>query len=368
MYSFLVFGTAGCWSSRELNESALVAGAGFDRRDGKYQLTIQILQPGKLTPSTRGQSERAVYVSQDTGKTIFEAIRTFPHQTTRKLYWSHCQVFIVGREIAEESVTKTLNWFYRNQELRPLSYVAMSEGEASEILMTKTHLNPIPAYDIASDIKTLSDTSQAPTVTLKDFMKMTANPIGTAYMPVLNKMRIVGTAVFLHDRLAGELNWDESRGLLSLNGLVNSGKILVPSSTTVRTERTEQQDFSTFEIIHENVTRKVKFVQSKPIVSYHIRCTVDLADDPSLEQHSTSDVKKLEQEASERIKQQAEACIQKVKDWHADVIGAGEAIHRSRPREWQRLKDGWEQKFPSTSIEVTADVRVRHEGLIRGRM
>lgn len=365
---FLVFGTEGCWSSRELGESALVAGAGFDYQEGKYILTLQILQPGKLTPKTRGQSARAVYVTQDSGRTVFEAIRTFPHQTTRKLYWSHCQVFILGRQMAEQSVTKTLNWFYRNQELRPLAYIGLSNSDAAAILHTKTHLNPIPAYDLAADIETLSDTSQAPIVTLMEFMKMTTSSTGAAFMPILDQQRITGTGVFLHDRLVGELNWDEGRGLLSLIGDVKSGKILVPmAGGSGSTSSSTSAAYSTLEIIQERVKQDVQFVQGRPLVRYHIRCTADLADDPGLAQHSTADLQKLEQAAAKQLTGQAVACINTAKAWHADIIGAGETIHRRAPQQWQALKSNWEQQFPHTAIEVTTEIHIRHEGLIRGR-
>lgn len=363
LISFLIFGTEGCWSSRELNESALVAGAGFDRQGDKYLLTIQVLQPGKLTPKTRGHSERAVYISQDAGRTFFEAIRTFPQRTTRKLFWSHCQVFLVGREMANESVTRTLDWFYRNQEFRPLAYIAMADSDAALVLKAQTHLNPIPAFDLAADIETLSDTSQAPIVTLKDFMKMSAKPVGAAYMPILNQVRVEGTAVFLHDKLVGELNWDEGRGLLSLLGQVKSGKILIPSPAA---SGVSTQEFATLEIIQEHVNRQARFSHGQPVITYHIHCVADVADDPSLKRHTASELVKMEQAGAARIKGQAESCITKVKGWHTDVIGAGEVIHRGNPRQWQTLNQNWEQVFADTAIEVIVDIHIRHEGLIRG--
>ena len=325
----------------------------------------------KLTPNARGQSQRAVFLSQDTGKTVFDAIRTFPHQTTRKLFWSHCQIFVLGREMAEDNVTQTLDWFYRNQELRPNSYVAMSANEAADILRTRTSLNLIPAYDVASDIETLTDTSDAPIVTLKDFMEQTANPIGTAYMPILTQKEVTGTAVFLHDRLVGTLGLPESRGLLSLNGKVKSGEITFPAqATTTGAAGTDAsaRNFTTLEIIGERVKTEVQVQNGRLTIVYKIRCTADLADDPSPSGHSQARVKEIEGLAAQNLTYHAQLCIARVKAYKADVIGAGAAIHRQQPKLWRTVSGDWERNFANLPIQVQTEVQLRHEGLIRGRI
>ncbi|UOF89076.1 Ger(x)C family spore germination protein [Fodinisporobacter ferrooxydans] len=349
----------GCWSSRELNRSALVAGAGFDKENEKYKMTIQILQPLKLIPKTRGQSKTATFITNETGQTVFETIRTFPHKTTRKLFWSHCQIFVIGREMAQESIPQTLDWFYRNQELRPLSFIILSKDKASDVIKAKTPLNPIAAYDVADTVKTLTDTSDAPIVHLMDFMAQVSSPVEAAYMPEMSKSEIVGTGVFLHDRLVGVLNLDESKGLLSLNGQVKSGQITVPAIK-------DHGKHMTVEIIDESTKKEARFKNGKPEVSYHLNYVVDIADDPYLFKHDDQTFHKIERLVEQRVKQDAVRCINKVKSYHADVIGAGEEIERQDPRIWERLVKNWEDKFPHIPIHVDVKVHVRHEGIIQG--
>lgn len=349
----------GCWSARELNQSALVAGVGFDKENEKYKMTIQILQPLKLTPKTRGQSQSATYVTSETGQTVFETIRTFPHKTTRKLFWSHCQVFVIGHDLASESITQTLDWFYRNQELRPLSFIILSEGKASDVIKAKANLSPVGAYDVADTVKALTDTSDAPIVNLMDFMQKVASPVKAAYMPEINKSEIVGTGVFLHDRLVGELNLDESKGLLSLNGEVKSGQITVPALTG-------HGDCMTVEIIHGGAKKEVRFIHGKPTVYYHLNYVVDIADDPYLFKHDESTFQEIERRVGQRIKQDAVECIDKVKSYHADVIGSGEAIEHKNPQIWGCLVKNWPDEFPHTPIQVDVKVHLRHEGIIQG--
>lgn len=360
--SFLAFSPlllSGCWSSRELNRSALVAGAGFDKEGGKYELSIEILRPLKLIPKARGQSQNVTYVTTETGRTVFETIRTFPHKTTRKLFWSHCEVFVIGHDLANESITQTLDWFYRNQELRPLSFVVLSAGKASDVISTTTPLNPIGSYDAGDTVRTLRDTSDAPSVNLMDFMQKVASPVAAAYMPEIDKIEVVGTGIFLHDRLVGDLNVEESKGLVSLVGQVKSGQLTIPALAG-------HDQYMTVEIIHAGVKKAVRFTQGKPEVTYHLNYVVDIADDPNEFEHDESTFHEIERRVGEEIIRNADGCIAKLKSYHADVIGTGEEIEHKNPRIWGRLVKNWPEEFPDVPIRVDVRVHLRHEGLIQG--
>lgn len=350
----------GCWSARELNQSALVSGVGFDKENSKYKMTIQILQPLKLTPKTMGQSQSATYVTSETGQTVFETIRTFPHKTTRKLFWSHCQIFVIGHELADDSISQTLDWFYRNQELRPLSFIILSDGEASDVIKAKTPLHSISAYDIADTIQTLTDTSDAPVVNLMDFMQRAASPVESAYIPEINAAaKVIGTGIILRGRLVGFLNLNESKGLVSLIGQTKSGQITVPAFT-------KRGEHMTVEIIHASVKKQVHFIQGLPKVYFHLNYVVDLADDPFLFNHNELSFHKIELRIGEQIKLDAVQCIRKAKLYHADVIGTGEAIEYNAPQQWQKLVKNWPSIFPYIPIRVDVNVHLRHEGIIQG--
>lgn len=355
---------SGCWSSRELEESAIVAGAGFDKGNPSgHLITVQIVQPAKLTPKVRGTADRAVYFEQATGQTTFEAIRNFTHESSRKLFWSHCQIFVLSANLGPEGVTGTLNWFYRNQELRPLAYIAMSDSTAQDILKVDAVLRPVPAYQRADEILVMTDSSTAPIIHLKDFMEMTARPEGAAYLPSLKAVSSdtvisTGTGVFLRDHFVGKLSLDESRGLLSLTGHVRSGTIVILS---------RGQALTTLEIIRQTVRKEIKYRRNQPVMVYHIHCTADIADDSREAAHSIKDIEQLEKSAAQEICAKSIQCIQRVQSYHADIIEAGKVLERRDPQRWHKLKSHWDKVFTTLPIQVDATVHIRHEGLIKAR-
>lgn len=363
------FVLAGCWSSRELNEAAIVAGVGFDRTtSGDESLTVQIVQPGKLTPKVRGQSDQAVYFDQSTGKTTFQAIRNFTHEASRKLFWSHCQVFVLGHDLARSGVTERLNWFNRNQELRPSVFLMISETKAEDILRAAASIEPVPAYQRADEIKVLTDSSTAPIVHFKDYMEWIARPEQTAFLPTLKrsghgKVTVTGTAVFLRDKLVGTLNQEESRGLLSLLGKIRSGAGVIPSMGP-----SKGVTDLTFEIIHQRLTRSVSYNRQLPTITYHIRCLVDLADDPDPTPHTPEDFRQMELAASDTLREQVQECLRRLKEYHADIIEAGREVEKTNPQLWHKVSGQWDQLFPDVPIQVDVKFTLRHEGLVRARI
>ena len=81
----------GCWSSRELNELAIVTALGIDKTEKGYLLSAQIINPGEIAgKSIFGRTEVVRFMK--TGDTVIEAIRKLATDTPRKIYVSNIRV------------------------------------------------------------------------------------------------------------------------------------------------------------------------------------------------------------------------------------------------------------------------------------
>lgn len=70
--------------------------------------------------------------------------------------------------------------------------------------------------------------------------------------------------------------------------------------------------------------------------------------------------KELEKETNERIK----AALKKVqKEMKADIFGFADMFHRKYPREWNRVKNRWEEIFPTVEVIVKTEAYVRRPGV-----
>ncbi len=365
---------SGCWNYHELDELSIVSGVGIDKgqQPGTVQLTMQIIKPGEVKSGggggspgggAEGSQGAPVVVKSSSGKTVFEAIRNFLADTNRKLYFPHNQVIIIGKEQARQGVRPILDLFIRDQEPRPTVWILVADGKASDVLKVPGQLEKISAVEISDLEKAQSALSENVTVNLQDFvsrlMSKTTAPIAAIIktddrnQPKRN--RLTGTAVFKKDRLVGKLDGRQTRGLLWILGKVKSGII------SIRVPDGE----AGMEIIRSSS-------QIRPVVKNgHVKMQVFVREDGNLGCQMTpvdltkpEMLKSLARRKATVIRNEIQAALTEAKALKADIFGFGEAIHRSNPKEWAKIKGKWDQLFPELQVEIDVRSRVRLVGLI----
>ena len=119
-----------------LNMRAIVTGLAIDRVDDKYEITAQIV---KTSPSTESGGEKAtVNFVSDTDKTIIGAISKLSYKTGKTAEFSHTNFVILGKDVLEEDLTTTLDYFMRDNITNDSMLLLMAEDKASdEIKKTK---------------------------------------------------------------------------------------------------------------------------------------------------------------------------------------------------------------------------------------
>lgn len=371
---------AGCWSRKEMNDIAIVAGLSVDKADGKYLLSAQILNPGQMSEQ-QGQGGGAPVTTFATeADTIHEGIRKLTAVSPRKLHFSHIRIFLLGEEIAREGIRNVLDLFLRDHELRPDFYVAVAKGtKAVDILSTFTTLEKVPAEKLYKGLET-SEKYWAPSVGvhLDDLIKAL---ISEGRQPVLMGLEISGdvrkadkeentkairpkallryssVGVFKEDKLIGWLNEDESRGYNFIVDNVNQ---------SVSDISCPQGGKLVVELMRTKTKLKAKFDEGKPELEIRIdaegnvsevECQIDLS--------KTKSIYELEKRAEQRIQGYVEAAVRKVQTgFKSDIFGFGEAMHRDQPKHWKAIKNEWGQMFTTVSIRPNVDVKLRRTGKI----
>lgn len=360
----------GCWSRHELNTLAIVAGIGIDLADepGKVLLTAQIIKPSEVrTPQTGGGGEKRqpVWVVRSTGDTVFDAVRNFTTQSPRKLYFPHSEIIVIGKEAAERGVRPLLDFFIRDPEPRLSEWVLVADGRASDILEAKLELESIPARGLVSLVETRVATSEVTAVTLDEFLSRlasrTAAPVATHIELIGNEkektVRIVGTAVFKGDKLVGQLDKPETRGLLWVIGEVRSGIIVVESP--------EDGGKVSLEIISAKSKITPELRDGKVYIKVEVHEEGNLGSQMSAKDLATpSMLADLEKRQESAIHGEIRAALAKARDLNVDIFGFGDAVHRKYPREWREIEPRWEAVFPTIDVEVSVKARIRQVGMI----
>ncbi len=367
----MIMSLSACWDSRELNELGIVVGAGLDKDEGSgtIKFTAQVVKAGEIASigkSGGSGGEKAYANFSNIGNTVFAAVRDITNESSRKLYFPHNQILILGRSAAEDGITKYLDFFMRDTETRLNVYVLVAEDSAEKLLDIDPQLEKVPAYDILHLVEGESKfTSQAMTVKLRDFkarlMSKTASPVAPL-VEITDKngkkiARINGVAVFKGDKLVGTLDKKESRGLSWVLGKVKSTIIETKSSqgNPVAMETVRASGNFSPELKDGKIKIKINIVEEGNVGEQ--TGPEDLSD--------IHEIVFLEAQKSEVIKSDVMAAFKKAQELNADIFGFGDAVQRKYPEEWTEIEDKWDELFSKIELEINADAELRLMGRTR---
>lgn len=230
--------TEGCWNRRELNKLGIVSAIGIDLgEDQKIRYTVQIVKTSALKSSPEGSSggNKAYYVLTSSGDTVFDAVRNLVTQSGRKLYYPHNSVIVLGGDIARTGIKPVLDLFCRDQEMRLLTWLVVTNGKAEDIVKAESPIETVAAHHLDTMLKDFGVTSKAVAVHLLDFENVMSDEslqlvMGRVELDDSKDKNMVfkGAGVFRKDQLIGWLDPLSTRGYLWVQDKVKSGIINIP--------------------------------------------------------------------------------------------------------------------------------------------
>jgi len=374
---------SGCWDRRELNQLAITLAIGIDKVEDDYQVSAQVVVPSVVsTNSTGGGTMVTLYSAR--GETVYEAFRKMTKDSPRKIYPGHTRILVVGEELAKEGIAESLDLLSRDPELRPDFYVVVAkENTAANILNVTTPVENIPANKMFNSLK-MSETAWSGTKSIK-LDELIEDLVSDGKEAVLTGVEIAGNqeqgsskqniesispsvrikydnlAVFKDDQLIGWLTEDETIGFSYVTDSVQ---------TSVKAISCPNEGKATIEVIQVNSEMKGNIKNGKPVVNIKINvegdvgaveCKINLNELKTI--HSLEKI--YEKEMQDNIKKTIATLQTKYK---TDIFGFGEELHRSNPKEWNTIKNNWEEEFSNLTTNVDVDLKILGTGTIKNSL
>lgn len=359
----LLFTLPGC-ALTELNERILVSMAGVDKlEDGTIRLTL-----GLIVPKKQGGETITVYSSE--GATIYDASRRFIQTVGNQLMWPYIKVIVIGSSIADDDVVPILDFFNRNNEIQPNPYVTVSRKSAEDIVRLRTDLPELTTLVVETQIINQELLGFSPRVKLYQFNEMMYAPAGVGYASLMkivthndNKVaKTEGMAVLKGGKLIGELGIKETRGVLWMKNEINRGILVVH----VDEEDHDQSTKISLEIL-ECVRADVKpaFQDDQLIMKIEIKARLSIGEILGYLSMDETTMDVIKEQAQSEIRKEIKAALKIVqKEWRADIVGFGVAVHRKYPQYWKENEDNWEEIFQNMTVEIQIDTSIHKVGLI----
>ena len=369
---FITFLTTGCWNYIGLNEMTVVSGVAIDKYDNNYTLSFEIYNLQKTAVGEPIKSE----IIESTGETIFEAVRNAKKRTSNKLYFAQAKIIIVSEQIAkEEGINSVIDWFTRDPEIREtLQLVVSQEKSAVELLKA----DKLTSTTVSTDIQNIVEKDQKITSSsenkqlYKIFNILSSDGISLT-LPAVHMVEnddkkvceLNGVAIFKADRLVNYLTSEETKYYILAKDKLKGGIITI--NTKIKDSDTDLQNISLE--IKSSASSQKYISQEKNNIKIKISTTteVTLGEFKELNQKLTNkDLDKLEKEAAKIVKERIENVISKIQiDYDTDIMGFGRLLYRNNPKEWEKLKNTFDEEFKNIEVIVESKIKILNTGFTK---
>ncbi|SHI13288.1 spore germination protein KC [Sporobacter termitidis DSM 10068] len=351
---------SGCWNYREVESFAIISGFAVDKKDENYLLTFEIVnvESGKDTViSTK-------HVTSE-GTTVFDAVRKTIKMVGKRLYFSHAEVVILSKEVAEEGIVPILDWVARDAEPRStLHYLVSKEGPAGEILEQQSMTSDVLAYELSDMLKAQRSLSNALDTEEWQFMRDMATKGLSATLPTVrltnddNKVlpEISGAAIFKEDKLVGFIDGEDTMTMMFIKDEIKGGLLVN------KEYKGDSVTNMSLEILTSKTKLKPRYADNKITMEIVTETNVAIDENGGRDNY-------LEGEALAKLKSDFETMLQDnirnlvksmQEEYDCDTFGFGRAIKIKLPRVWKQIEPQWSEVYKTVEVEVHSTINIRN--------
>lgn len=371
----------GCWNRVELNDIAIISATGVDWEGGKWVLTNQIVIPKAISGQAGGGRTAAVNVFSSTGDNFRIAISKASQESSRRLYFSHNQIVIIGQEAARKGFGPLLEAYLRNHDSRETVDVFLSKSTARLMLEQLIPLEQIPGaaiqrmivneekssssyrqmtiHQVLMDLLGHTKATSIPGLALAGSDESTDKVEALSHTSTPSKVRLSELGLIYGDKLVGWISDEQSKGVMWLTNHVDKTTVSFACSAGGKS-----REGSSARILHSSTKLKPQQRGDKWVMK------VDIAADGSLLESDCGgdlmkpeEVRNVERLVEERIASIVTDGWEVVRKHKTDVLGFGTQIYKQYPKAWKAMESRWKEEFPLMEIELNVNMKLSSTGM-----
>ncbi|MBY0026008.1 Ger(x)C family spore germination protein [Priestia aryabhattai] len=375
-----------CWSKKELTDLAIVSAVGIDKtKDGQYHVTLQIINPGNVAGGMQGggggTQSPPITIYSASGDNLVEASRRASSRISRRLYYAHANLVVVGEKmVREEGLDTLIDAMDRDPEFRNTSsLVIANHSTAADLVKTLTPVDKIPANKV---LKTLEFTERKwgenVKTSVQEVMKSLESPgrgtVVSGFRLVGNpqqaqklenlqesepgsSLRASGIAVLKQGKLVDWLYGKPARGTVWILDKIQG--------TDINIDWEGKKEAIAYQTVRQKTSVAAQVKNGQPHISVHTRVEGDIGEmEVPVDITNPKVIPKIEQSVRKEIKKELKKAVEHAQKNKTDIFGFGEVVHRTRPNQWKKLKPEWNDVyFPKLNVDITVEAYVRRAGL-----
>ncbi|CAM4201138.1 Ger(x)C family spore germination protein [Paenibacillus alkaliterrae] len=374
----------GCWSKDEIEELSIYVGVALDQaKETKLEaklgklavnandrkllsVTLQIVnkQSEEKGGNSAGDPATKAYLNvSETGDSIIDMIRQLSTRMERPAIGHHLKVIVINEQLARhKSMYQLLDFFLRDNDIRPNCVVMMSSGLAKHTLEAKGN-SIVPAFRLMGMLenryRTLKIMPRMTLYKLEKHMHAESSYMLQNVVAAEGEVKLSGAAVIKGktQKFRGLLNEEELLGVILLSGEAEGGIIKCVNEKTNEMIAYELKAMNSeiyTSVDGDNVSFDVKMKSEGRIIEDWSENSgpIDDAYRAGVEQSVEREIMRLAKQGLDKIQ----------KEYKADVVGFGTRLSIEQPKLWQKVKKNWDQAFSRIPITYSVELTITETG------
>lgn len=351
---FCVLLLSGC-GFKDIDKRYFVVGTGIDYSgddEKPYRITIKLAVPSvSIDPGNSKTQIEAINSS-----TIAEGVRMLKAQVDKEIDFGHCNVFLIGEEMANRNIQDIVYWMSRRRDIQKVSALGIGTPSAEEVISKQPTVERFPGnslnlffshdgtessftyVELLTDLfRRLNEKGLDPILPMVEIQNDTSYVVNR--VALLNKEKIILILTPEETQLFNQIS-----GHLAITNVYGSfpNPPFVVSLNTVKTK---------YSISNEN----------QPTVNMKIKQAVTFEEEPINE--NSHDQKKSLIELQNAYSEKSEQLLVKIQEAGIDPLGFG--LRYRANYDLSDFDENWPSIYKSIKFEVDTKMSTRGSGLLK---
>ena len=386
----------GCWDNVEIQERGYILGVAIDKaptlpkgfeKEGEYQsereiekaplqqenpeyvYTIQIplVAMSKNRPAGAGggsaEPGKGTWDLTMKGNSFMEVNRIIHTRLDYPAYYEHLQAIVISEAVAKEGISKVLDLFLSDHEMRRRTKIFITSKEAKRILDITPRIEDYPSLYLGNLPKNAKRTSRMLHLTDLGVVSESLHTKTDFLLPRVeatkDELKDAGAAIFKGEKMLGWLGEVDTIFTKFVRDAVEGGVIIIKDTKN-------PDGLITLEITKASTKVRPKVENDTIKMKIDVKVSFNLVE--KFEVHFSNALndkylKSLESAAERYIEGQIKDTIKYVqKEFGADIFHFNVQMKRYEPHLWKQVEDDWEDIFRNLEVDIEVKSKIKQIG------
>lgn len=382
---FLCLLLSGCWDRIELNQLGITAATAIDWNGKDWTVSYQIVIPQSISSQSMGGNagqQAPVSVFSTSGGTLRGAVQKSSLEMPRAMFFAHNRIVVIGEQAAKHGISQLMDIYLRNSDARETVSVLVTNGEGRRILEQVASIEKLPGAAVRNMIRNeekngsnfnqmmiqnvmmgmtsdssytlipeviISGTGVGPNSSIAELKKTTS----------ANKLKLGRLGIFKQDKLVGWFTSDEGYGINWIRDSIKQTVLHFGCSKGSKDHKSAIRITKATSKLKPILANDGQWIMKVEVHAAGVLIENGCDDDLS----KIKGIKATEDIANEEVKNLMIKAFQSAIEKNTDVFGFADVIHRKYPKVWKKIKNDWEEQFPTLQLEPSVHIKIDRIGM-----